>query len=467
MITRRAEGLDNFIGFSKALAVTAAFWVAYAGFVALRRGEGESYPLDQYLLYWSVALAGFLFAFVREETTGANFSQAEFLRALQVASREWLYIYGALGLNLVLTQDVGISRLFLVAFGALLFVALVVAQRFIPRAAARWFYSGSHRHPLVLVGPSGRAEKLVPWLREVAHYGVHPVALFTDDEPVECLAAPTVGRPEALPAYLQKHAVGTVLLLEPLAADRVRRMLEWTDAAGCRLVVLNTLAEDLERPLSYYRHAGVDFIGFRDEPLQEPTARVAKRVFDLALATFACVTVLPPLMLLVWIMQRRQAPGPLFFRQERAGLQNRSFRIFKFRTMRVDNPDPTKQATAQDDRIYPFGALLRRTSLDEIPQFLNVLAGDMSVVGPRPHMVEHNARFATVLGDYHVRTFVRPGVTGLAQISGYRGEAHTTEDIRARVRLDIDYIEHWSLGLDLKIVLRTILQVVRPPKSAY
>jgi lipopolysaccharide/colanic/teichoic acid biosynthesis glycosyltransferase len=157
----------------------------------------------------------------------------------------------------------------------------------------------------------------------------------------------------------------------------------------------------------------------------------------------------------------------LFFRQWRSGLQNRPFQILKFRTMHCENDDPTRQAGKNDARVYAFGRFLRRTSLDEFPQFINVLMGDMSLVGPRPHMVEHNEKFEKILQSYNVRSLVKPGITGLAQIRGYRGEARTDDDIRSRVECDIEYIERYSLFLDIYILLRTGLQVLLPPKSAY
>jgi lipopolysaccharide/colanic/teichoic acid biosynthesis glycosyltransferase len=134
--------------------------------------------------------------------------------------------------------------------------------------------------------------------------------------------------------------------------------------------------------------------------------------------------------------------------------------------MHTDSGDETVQAKRGDARIYPLGRVLRRFSLDEIPQFLNVLGGEMSVVGPRPHLAEHNTQFAEVLARYHLRTFIKPGITGLAQVRGFRGEARTPEDIAARLQSDLIYIENWSLALDLGIVLRTMWQMLRPPPTA-
>jgi lipopolysaccharide/colanic/teichoic acid biosynthesis glycosyltransferase len=167
------------------------------------------------------------------------------------------------------------------------------------------------------------------------------------------------------------------------------------------------------------------------------------------------------------LLQRLQSPGPLFYAQERAGFQNNNFRIIKFRTMHVNNPDATRQATRQDDRVFPAGKWLRKYSMDELPQFWNVLSGQMSVVGPRPHLHEHNERFSRVLQSYHIRTLVKPGITGLAQVRGLRGEAQDEAALVERIEADIYYLENWSFTGDLLIMLRTAWQLCHPPKTAY
>jgi undecaprenyl-phosphate glucose phosphotransferase len=176
---------------------------------------------------------------------------------------------------------------------------------------------------------------------------------------------------------------------------------------------------------------------------------------------------LPPLTLLVAIVQRRQSPGPIFFRQTRSARANKPFRIIKFRTMSATNYSPSKQATKNDERVYRFGRWLRKTSLDEIPQFLNVLWGEMSVVGPRPHMIVHNRKFEEIMASYRIRAFIKPGITGFAQVSGYRGEARTDSKILERVKLDIAYIENWSLWQDFIIVLKTAALTILPHETAY
>ena len=177
--------------------------------------------------------------------------------------------------------------------------------------------------------------------------------------------------------------------------------------------------------------------------------------------------VFPVLTLVVFVAQRLQSPGPLFHVQKRAGMQNREFKIIKFRTMHSNNGEVARQASESDARVYALGKWFRKLSMDEVPQFWNVLRGDMSIVGPRPHLIEHNQQFSKFLANYHVRTFVKPGITGLAQVRGFRGEARNSADIENRVACDIEYLENWNLSLECAIILRTFAHLARPPRSAY
>jgi lipopolysaccharide/colanic/teichoic acid biosynthesis glycosyltransferase len=198
--------------------------------------------------------------------------------------------------------------------------------------------------------------------------------------------------------------------------------------------------------------------------------RLIKRAFDVLLALPVVALVLPWLCAWVALMQWRQAPGALFHVRERRGQQGGGFRMLKFRSMYTAPAtamEESRQAQAEDARIFPFGRFLRRHSLDEFPQFWNVLCGDMSIVGPRPYMPELDEEFRRQTTGYRTRHLVKPGITGLAQSLGYRGEILEQEMLRRRVYWDVHYITHWSLWLDLQITARTLWQVVRPPSTAY
>jgi putative colanic acid biosynthesis UDP-glucose lipid carrier transferase len=200
---------------------------------------------------------------------------------------------------------------------------------------------------------------------------------------------------------------------------------------------------------------GVPVVGICETPFTGINGLV-KRVSDIVLASII-LTLISPLMLVLAIGVKLSSPGPIIFRQRRNGLDGEEIWVYKFRSMTtMDNGPVVKQATRDDARITPFGRFIRRTSLDELPQFFNVLQGRMSIVGPRPHAVAHNELYNQSIKAYMVRHKVRPGITGWAQVNGLRGETDTVEKMRARVELDLEYLRSWSLWLDLKIILRTV-----------
>jgi len=215
---------------------------------------------------------------------------------------------------------------------------------------------------------------------------------------------------------------------------------------------------------------GRHFYTLQEEPLEDPLNRIFKRGFDLALAVPMVVLALPPLCLWVALMQRLQAPGPLFHARERRGKQGRVFLMLKFRSMRMAGSDAAaeaRQAATEDERIFPFGRFIRRRSLDEFPQFWNVLVGEMSVVGPRPYMPLLDEEFRQQTEGYRTRNLVKPGITGLSQSLGFRGAVLEEEMVRRRVYWDVYYISHWSAWMDFQITARTLWQVIRPPATAF
>ena len=202
-------------------------------------------------------------------------------------------------------------------------------------------------------------------------------------------------------------------------------------------------------------------------PFERIETHILKRIFDIFLSLFTCLFILSWLLPILGIIIKLDSKGPLFFRQKRDGLNGKQFFCYKLRSMSVNTDADIVSATKDDKRITKFGAILRRSSLDELPQFFNVLFGDMSVVGPRPHINIQTKKYVNEVKNYLVRNSVKPGITGLAQISGYRGEVIQKSDIENRVRFDIFYIENWSFFLDLKIILQTFLFFFKKEEKAY
>ncbi len=223
----------------------------------------------------------------------------------------------------------------------------------------------------------------------------------------------------------------------------------------------------LEANFRFDMMGGFTVLSARSEPLEAIENRFKKRLFDVLLSLGVIVFVLSWLYPILAIIIKLQSPGPVLFKQLRSGRDNKPFWCYKFRSMRVNKDSDDRQATADDDRITPIGKLIRRTSLDELPQFFNVLLGYMSVIGPRPHMLSHTEQYRKIIDKYMVRHFLKPGISGLAQVNGYRGETKDTWLMEKRVENDIWYMENWSLMLDVRIVFLTIVNVFRDDKNAY
>jgi Undecaprenyl-phosphate glucose phosphotransferase len=218
----------------------------------------------------------------------------------------------------------------------------------------------------------------------------------------------------------------------------------------------------------YISHVG-DFpiITLRQDPLDNITNRLKKRLFDIAVSSFVIIFILSWLIPLLAIFIKLDTKGPLFFRQKRSGRDNKPFECLKFRSMAVNTMSDELQASRNDPRITTVGAYLRKTNLDEFPQFFNVFMGDMSIVGPRPHMLKHTKQYSNIVDKFMVRQLLKPGITGWAQANDYRGEIETTELMQKRVEYDLWYLENWSLMLDVKIIFMTIIHMIKGQSKAY
>ena len=223
---------------------------------------------------------------------------------------------------------------------------------------------------------------------------------------------------------------------------------------------------------SIYRKMSVDYYNetpvllLLKEPLENPINELIKRVFDIIFSLLIIIAILPWLIPIISILIKISSKGPIFFKQLRTGMDNKEFYCYKFRTMKLNSKSGTLQASINDARITKIGRLLRKTNLDEFPQFINVFLGQMSIVGPRPHMLKHTKDFSDITDNYLIRHYVKPGITGWAQVNGYRGETKTNEDIIKRVNHDIWYIENWAFLLDLKIIWLTIYNMLRGEENA-
>jgi len=324
----------------------------------------------------------------------------------------------------------------------------------------RVLLGGNYRNT-VIIGKNKKTEQLEQFFKENPVYGYQLQKVFDlrSDEKVAL---------EDCFEYIQKNEVDEIY--SSVAELTNKEILALIDFADNNLKILKFLPDNKEiytKKLEYDYYGFLTILSLRKIPIQEPFNQFIKRVFDVVVSLIIIVGVLSWLTPIIAIIIKLESKGPVFFKQKRNGLDYQEFFCYKFRSMKPNPVADLYQVTKGDERITRVGKIIRKTSIDELPQFINVLKGDMSVVGPRPHMVSHTHMYAERIDKFMVRHFIKPGITGLAQVSGYRGEVETDEDIINRVRFDIFYLENWSLLLDLKIVFQTIFNAVKGEKKAY
>jgi len=472
MITYRVRGVTVLHSILIAGVSALLFW----GWIAIHfslRLAGTPVTHARFVVYMLVIMAALGIDLIISKLHDTDLLQLDLIGVLRLAFRQALIVLGVLLLFLVAAKDTAISRVFLFSFIPLLYGLLVLMNRTIPRFIASTLFNSGRRESTVLVGSPAQAQRMLAWIRGKSKYGLDVVGLVSDETTSEeKLPWPLLGRATDLESVMQSTEATQVMLLRmPESVAHAAGIGNLCEQLGVRLLIVNDLEENiiaqLNRPVFFFEDGGVRFISLREEPLECPFNRILKRGLDIAFSLPVVLFVLPPISLFVRLVHLWQSPGPLFFKQRRTGIRFKSFDIFKFRTMHLHDDDEHLQATPSDPRVFAFGRWMRRLSIDELPQFLNVLRGEMSVVGPRPHMLEHDVAFGKVAETYRLRSFVKPGITGLAQVQGLRGEARHAQDVVDRVRFDVYYLENWSLGLDWRIIVRTAWQMLRPPKTAY
>ncbi len=278
---------------------------------------------------------------------------------------------------------------------------------------------------------------------------------------------PILGKISDIAQYMQQHQVDIVYMSLPMEnRPRIIKLLdELKDTTASLYFIPDIFLSDLIQG-NVGQVDGIPVITLYETPFAGVDG-IIKRLFDLVFSAAALVLI-SPILLIISLGVKMSSPGPIIFKQRRYGLDGKEIVVYKFRTMTVaEDGAVVVQATKQDQRITAFGKLLRKTSLDELPQFMNVLQGHMSVVGPRPHAVAHNETYRKIIKGYMVRHKVRPGITGWAQVNGFRGETDTLDKMQSRIEYDIDYLRNWSAKLDFYIILKTIAMLLRREKNAY
>ncbi|MEO6358577.1 MAG: undecaprenyl-phosphate glucose phosphotransferase [Ferruginibacter sp.] len=247
----------------------------------------------------------------------------------------------------------------------------------------------------------------------------------------------------------------------------VYHMIEEAEKACIRFKVVPDFSVFIDKPVHIDYIRDMPVLSLRSEPLDDVGNRIKKRILDIAVSLFAVVFILSWLVPILGLLIYFESKGPIFFSQIRTGKNNKGFRCLKFRSMKVNKDSDLQQATKNDQRITRIGRFIRKTSLDEFPQFINVLKGEMSLVGPRPHMVKHTDDYSKIVDRFMIRQFLKPGITGWAQINGYRGEITDETQLKMRVNNDLWYLENWNIWLDIRIIFLTVYKIFKGDEMAF
>lgn len=369
---------------------------------------------------------------------------------------------------LFFTQQYELSRLYtgmvLVGFGCLLFLNRIIYLFIRSYFRKKKLYT----RRIIIIGYNNVAKKLVSYLEE-EDADTEIIGFCENYERVHELSNyPILGEISNTLSLSQQHQVTEIIsTIAPEQNLKIYDMMHEADQACIHFRLIPDLSYFIKKTVHIDYFRDIPVISVRREPLSDAGNRMQKRFFDILVSLPVTLFILSWLVPIVGLLIYIESPGPIFFRQPRTGKGKVTFNCLKFRSMKMNGDAHSKQASKNDDRLTRVGRFLRRTSLDEFPQFLNVLVGDMSVVGPRPHMLQHTDYYSSMIDKYMIRQFLKPGITGWAQINGFRGETKTLEKMQGRVQHDIWYIENWNIWLDIRIIFLTVFNTLKGDENAF
>lgn len=342
----------------------------------------------------------------------------------------------------------------------------VLWHLFLRKVIGRIRRRGSNNYTVAMVGSDPNMLQVCQFLTDsYTEEGYRVLGMFTDRPDEIPAGVPNLGSPEDAIQYVEKngHSLKEILCsLNPATeTDYVNRLVSTCESQMVRFKYVPGMEGYPKRKMNISQLGNVNVISLHEEPLNTPLAKFIKRSADVVFSFLFLITLFPIIWLFCAIGIKLSSPGPVFFKQRRTGYEGKEFWCYKFRSMHQSADADTKQAEKGDSRVFKFGEFLRRSSIDELPQFINVFKGDMSLIGPRPHMLHHTDIYSDLIGDYMIRHLAKPGITGWAQVNGCRGETKELSEMKERVEKDIWYIEHWSVELDVSIFFLTLWQLIR------
>ncbi len=430
-------------------------------------GELNGTKIEMTILLMSIVIATFIFPTVIHRRK---------MKVGLIVRRNFLLVLTTMVLFVFTCRTMTSSGNYIV-FGVVFGLALwtsIMSLRFLERSVINYFRSiGRNSRTIVFLGSDPANLIVYNELMSDPATGYRVLGYYSDSVIENAPdSLPKIGSRDDFRKWMENyHENGPVIeelycSLSHSEADEMRHIMEFCDKNVVRFFYVPRIFSNIQLSLRPEKFGDTVIFTNHHEPLQHLGNRVVKRLFDIVFSATVLLMLFPlfPIMALIIKMQSK---GPVFFKQMRTGLNGDSFMCYKFRSMHVNADADRVQATKHDPRKFPFGEFMRKTNLDELPQFFNVLKGDMSVVGPRPHMIFHTEKYSALIDKYMVRHFSKPGITGYAQVTGFRGETEELWQMEGRIRKDIWYIENWSMWLDIKIIFMTALSIVRPDKAAY
>ena len=321
---------------------------------------------------------------------------------------------------------------------------------------------------IIIIGAGKNGMELFHILKTDLAYGFNVLGFFDDNPILKDVLPNYLGSIDKIQDFVKRREIDEIYCTIPgTNSEKISELLNFAEKNMIRFYIIPEFFRDIKKSMVLKIMETVPLLMIRTEPLQLPYNRYLKRGFDILFSITVLLFVFPFIYLIAGSLIKISSKGPILFKQKRNGQYGKVFDCYKFRTMRINDEADLMQAVKDDPRTTKIGSFLRRTNLDEFPQFISVLKGDMTVVGPRPHMLKHTEQYSRLIDKYMVRHLVKPGITGWAQITGYRGETRTLEQMEGRVKRDVWYIENWSFFLDLKIVVVTIFNMFKGESNAY
>lgn len=373
-------------------------------------------------------------------------------------------------ISIITLADIGtVSARFFVSFYSIFFFCLAGYRLSFRYFLKRYRKYGGNSRSVILIGSNRSMLELYEEMAGDPTNGFRIIGYF-NDLPSDSFPAsiPYLGTPEEVVAYLENNPIEQVYCgLPSTRGDEILPIINYCENHLIRFFNIPNLRNYLHRRVHFEMFGNVPIFTIREEPLMQLENRIIKRTFDLFFSLLFLCTLFPFIYIIIGIAIKVSSPGPIFFKQKRSGENGEEFWCYKFRSMRVNKDCDKQQATKNDPRKTKLGDFLRKSSIDELPQFINVLLGQMSVVGPRPHMLRHTEEYSRMIDKYMVRHLIKPGVTGWAQVTGFRGETKELWQMEGRVERDIWYLEHWSFLLDIYIIYKTVKNVVCKDQKAY